>query len=211
MSTVEPSKQELLRTDPRRFDTDSLRFEGLRGDSARHLGRRALEAGLLGLSAAPRDQGTVELMVARGPEGQRELLEEAPLTVEGGMPGDRWAGDDRYGPTHQLATIRADVARLIANGQPLELHGDNLYLNLDLSADNLPSGTVVRMGEATLEVTPQAHNGCKKWAQRFGLDAMQLNLDSAFRPMRIRGMYFRVVEDGTVCVGDAVRVIRRSS
>lgn len=209
MSTLEPSKQELLRTDPRRFDTDSLRFEGLRGDSACHLGRRALEEGLLGLPAAPRDEGTVELMVARGPEGQRALLEEALLTVEGGMPGDRWADDDRYGPAYQLATTRADVARLIANGQPLQLHGDNLYLNLDLSTDNLPEGTIVKLGDATLRVTEQAHNGCKKWAQRFGLDAMQLNLDAAFRAMRIRGMYFRVVENGRVRVGDAVRVIQR--
>jgi hypothetical protein len=211
MIASEPTKEELLRTDPRRFDTDSLRFVGLRGDAARHLSRERLEAGLAQLPPAPRDEGKVELMVARGPEGQRVLLDEALLTVDGGMPGDRWVDDTRYGPTHQLATTRADVARLIANGQPLELHGDNLYLDLDLSADNLPAGTRVRLGEATLQVTPQAHNGCKKWVQRFGLDAMQLNLDPAFRPMRIRGMYFRVVQDGVARVGDAVRVLERGT
>jgi MOSC domain-containing protein YiiM len=125
------------------------------------------------------------------------------------MPGDRWAIDYRDQPDSQLATTRADVARVIANGQPLELHGDNLFLNLDISPDNLPPGSMVRLGEALLRVTPKAHNGCKKWVQRFGLDAMQLNMAASHRVMRLRGIYFHVVESGRVAVGDRVIVISR--
>jgi MOSC domain-containing protein YiiM len=153
----------------------------------------------------------VALMVARGPAGERHLPEQALLTVEGGMPGDRWAEQTKYGPDFQLATTRADFAQLIANGQPLELHGDNLFLDLDLSSDNLPTGTRLRAGQALLEVTPIAHNGCKKWVQRFGLVPMQLNLHPDYRELHLRGIYLRVVEDGRVRVGDRVRVVSRGN
>lgn len=56
-----------------------------------------------------------------------------------------------------------------------------------------------------------AHNGCKKWVQRVGLDAMQLNLAPEFAAQHLRGIYLRVIEEGVVSVGDEVRVIRRGS
>jgi MOSC domain-containing protein YiiM len=149
--------------------------------------------------------------VARGPAGERELPSGVLLTAQDGMPGDRWAAQREYGPDYQLATTRADYARLIANGQPVELHGDNLYLQLDLSSENLPPLSLVRAGGALLQVTPVAHNGCKKWVQRFGLCPMQLNLDPAYRQLHLRGIYLRVVSDGHVRVGDRVQVVRRAA
>ena len=199
----------LLQALPGQLDTDSLVFTGPRGDRSRHLSRAALELGLAELPAAPKDAGTLELLVARGPKGERRLPESVVLAVDGGMPGDRWVNDKRYGPEYQLATTRADFARLVANGQPLELHGDNLYLHLDLSTENLPAGSRLRLGRALLEVTPQAHNGCKKWVQRFGLDAMQLNLAPAYRHLHLRGIYLQVIEAGPVSVGDPVVVVTR--
>lgn len=205
----EPTKEELLETKPATFNTDSLSFNGLRGDVGKHLDRARLEAAIAALSPAPRDAGSVELLVARGPAGERVLPQEVVLTVEGGMPGDRWAADEKKDPDAQLATTRADMARVIANGQPLELHGDNLFLHLDLSPENLPPGSMLRLGEALLRVTPKAHNGCKKWVQRFGLNVMQLNMAPAYCAMRIRGIYLQVVEDGRVAVGDRVIVVSR--
>ena len=204
----EPTKAELAVASPRSVDTDALKFVGLRGDSRRHLDRAALEAALPRLQA-PRDTGTVELLVARGPGGERQLPAEVWLTASGGMPGDRWASQTKYGPDYQLATTRADYARLIANGQPLELHGDNLYLQLDLSTQNLPTGSLLGIGTALLQVSPVAHDGCKKWVQRFGLAPMQMNLEPAYRPLHLRGIYLRVASEGTVRVGDPIRVIRR--
>jgi MOSC domain-containing protein YiiM len=205
---TEPSKEELSRAQPGSVDTERLMFVGLRGDPSRHLDRAALEAGIASLRA-PLDDGAVVLMVARGPAGERHLHDEALLTVAGGMPGDRWADQTKYGPDYQLATTRADFARFIANGQPLELHGDNLFLDLDLSSHNLPAGTLLGVGQALVQVTPVAHDGCKKWVQRFGLCPMQLNLQPAYRGLRLRGIYLRVVEEGRVRVGDRVRVISR--
>ncbi|HEY6726641.1 MAG TPA: MOSC domain-containing protein [Polyangiaceae bacterium] len=202
---------ELLEAIPGRLDTDSLAFTGLRGDRTRHLNRTALEAAVAGLPHPPKDEGMVELLVARGPNGERELPQAAVLTAEGGMPGDRWATEKRYGPEFQLATTRADFARLVANGQPLELHGDNLYLTLDLSSENLPAGSRLRLGQALVQVTPQPHNGCKKWVQRFGLDAMQLNLAPTHRHLHLRGIYLQVIEAGRASVGDRVVVVSRAT
>jgi hypothetical protein len=207
---IEPTKEELMQARAGSVDTERLAFVGQRGDPSRHLDRAALEAGIASLRA-PLDDGAVALMVARGPAGERHLPEQVLLTVEGGMPGDRWAEQTKYGPDFQLATTRADFARLIANGQPLELHGDNLFLDIDVSSDNLPAGTRLRAGQALLQVTPVAHNGCKKWVQRFGLSPMQLNLHPAYRELHVRGIYLRVVEEGRVCVGDRVRVVSRGA
>jgi hypothetical protein len=207
---TEPTKAELLAAKPESIDTEALAFVGMRGDRRRHLSRAELEAALDRLPPAPRDEGRVELLVARGPKGERTIHEEAWLTQHAGMPGDRWFGQDRYGPEYQLATMRADFARVIGNGQPLELHGDNLFLDLDLSAENLPRGSLLRLGQALLRVTPQAHNGCKKWVQRFGLAPMQMNLDPAHRQRHLRGIYLQVVEDGRARRGDRAVVLERT-
>jgi hypothetical protein len=208
---TEPSKEELLHALPGTIDSDSLTFPGARGDHRRHLSRFELESAIAALPAAPRDRGTVDLLVARGSLGERHLPEVALLTAEGGMPADRWASEGRYGPEFQLATTRTDFARVIANGQPAELHGDNLYLTLDLSSENLPVGSLLRLGEALVRVTPQAHNGCKKWVQRFGFAPMQMNLAPTHRHLRLRGIYLCVVADGLVRNGDEVLVLSRST
>lgn len=205
----QPTKQQLLNEVPASYDTERLVFDGLRGDASRHLDPETLRAQLAALPAAPRDEGTLDLLVARSVDFGRALPGRVTLTVEGGMPGDRFAFQTKYGPEAQLATMRTDFARVVANGQPLELHGDNLFISLDLSEDNLPTGSRLRLGDALLEVTPKAHNGCKKWTQRFGLAPMRLNLAPEFRAQHLRGIYLRVVEDGECGVGDRVVVISR--
>ncbi len=191
------------------FDTEGLAFVGLRGDASKHLKRDALTTALAALPKAPADVGTIDLLVARGDNGERALPESALLTIDGGLTGDRWARQQKYGPGYQLATTQTGFARVVANGQSLALHGDNLFLDLDLSRANLPAGSILQLGGAVTSVTEIAHNGCKKWVQRFGLPAMQLNMTPEFQQMRLRGLYLRVVEAGVVNVGDRVVVLER--
>jgi MOSC domain-containing protein YiiM len=147
--------------------------------------------------------------MSRREGGRRELLNSVRLEIDGGMPGDSWGRNAKRKLEAQLATMQTDVAELIANGQPLELAGDNLYLALDLSNENLPTGSRVRIGSVLLEVTPMPHNGCKKFRARFGEGAHHFVNAPELRHRNLRGIYFRVVEAGEVKLGDLVTVVSR--
>ena len=105
--------------------------------------------------------------------------------------------------------MEAGVAELIANGQPVSLFGDNLFLELDISTENLPPGSRVRAGTAVLEVTPKPHNGCRKFRGRFGEGALLFVSEPGLRHRNLRGIYMRVVEEGEIGAGDSVEVLAR--
>jgi hypothetical protein len=177
------------------------------GDSSRHLPMEELERQFAAL-APPTDAGTLALIVARCDDGRRETPERAILTPDAGVPGDAWLRDAPDKLDAQITLMRVDVARLFANGQPLSLFGDNLLVDLELSRTNLPTGSRLRLGGATLEVTPEPHNGCLKFRQRFGKDALRLTA-GRHRDLRLRGIYVKVVEEGAVSVGDTIEVQSR--
>jgi MOSC domain-containing protein YiiM len=180
-----------------------------RGDAARHLARATLDAGLSALPAAPRAAGRIALIVRRRADGVRETPQQVRLTCEEGVPGDGWSRRPPQKPEAQLAVMRREVAEQIANGQPLSLFGDNLFVDLDLSAENLPVGTRLRVGEALVEMTAEPHDGCRKFQQRFGADALRLVQDKATRDQNLRGVYWRVIEPGVARVGGPVQVLSR--
>src|SRR5258706_10301467 len=132
----------------RRIDSSSV------GDPARYHALDHLERALAALPPAPRSIGRVALLVRRGEDGCRDTPERAYLTPDDGFPGEKWGRQPAPLPEAQLAVMQSDVATLIANGQPLTLFGDQLFLELDLAASNLPIGSVVRVGGARMVVTP---------------------------------------------------------
>ena len=131
------------------------------------------ESGLAQVRDAPRDHGTVELIVRRPAEDEREVLEEARLDPVEGLVGDRWSPD--RGPDTALTLMSARAAALIAGPRTRwALAGDQLYVDLDLSYANLPPGTLLSVGDATIEVTAEPHTGCGKFLRRFGIEAQKL-------------------------------------
>lgn len=182
---------------------------GPAGDATRHRSLAELEAGLRALPEPPRDSGRLELIVRRRPDGVRETPARTRLTCEEGVPGDGWSRRPPMEPEAQLAVMRHDLAELIANGQPLGVFGDNLLVDLDLTAANLPFGTRLRVGETLVEVTPEPHDGCLKFKQRFGQDALRFVQAKATRDQNRRGIYWKVIEPGEISVGAAIRVISR--
>jgi hypothetical protein len=179
------------------------------GDSSRHVPADALGLRFSEL-VSPRDVGSLRLLVRRGwHQGRREEPESVMLSAREGMAGDSWSRRDDRTPESQLTAMEVGVAEMIANGQPWSLFGDQLYLDLDLSSQNLPVGSSIAVGEAELEVTPKPHKGCAKYQARFGADALRFISRPEMRPRNLRGIYLRVVTDGLVRVGDSVEVIRR--
>ena len=169
-----------------------------------------LEAGLDAVREAPTDRGTLELVVVRPEVGEREVLDEATLDLDDGVVGDRWRNAGRSGgrPANvnaQVTLMSARAAALVAGDRERwPLAGDQLYVDIDLSGENLPPGTRLAIGSAVLEVTDEPHTGCKKFTERFGLDAMVFVNSPEGRALNLRGINTRVVEAGTVRVGDDV-------
>lgn len=200
--------------EPASHEHDSATWTTPDGDASRHLALDELERRMAALPPTPKERGRVVAMFARPGSNRRTPLRRAKLTASGGMPGDRWSvpreGKPAPEPEQMLTAMQSDVAELIANGQPIGLFGDNLFLELDLSNANLPLGTRVRAGGAILEVTPEPHNGCLKFRARFGSDALRLVSRKQTRDRNLRGIYFKVVQDGEVTTGDPVEVIRET-
>src|SRR5688500_3042381 len=115
------------------------------------LDEATLLARLAGLAPGPADEGAVALVVARPDGGARHTPPRAQLDPEVGLEGDRWARGDKRLVEAQLSLMNAAVARVFANGQPLERFGDNLIVELDLSPANLPVAARLRVGSALCE------------------------------------------------------------
>ena len=182
---------------------------------ARHLTTAELEAGLDEIRRAPRDEGTLELIVRRPEVDEREVLDAGELNLEVGLVGDSWitrgssrTPDGSAHPDTQLNIMNSRVTALVAQHKDRwQLAGDQLYLDLDLSEKNVPARTRFAIGAAVIEVSPQPHLGCQKFVSRFGLEAMQFVNSPLGRQLRLRGINARVVSAGVIRVGDVVRKI----
>jgi hypothetical protein len=158
----------------------------------------------------------LELIVRRPQTEQREVLTEAQLDQVDGLVGDNWRtrGSSRTadGSAHldmQLTLMNSRVIALVAGERERwPLAGDQLFVDFDLSAENLPPGTRLALGSAIIEVTAEPHTGCKKFMARFGQDALQFISSPVGRALQLRGINTKVVQPGQIRVGDAVRKIK---
>ena len=180
--------------------------------SGRHLTREEVEAGLDVIRAAPRDTGLLELIVRRPAVDEREVVDEAELDRDEGLVGDNWLARGRSSgrrpasPDAQITVTSARAIALVAGSRDRwPLAGDQLYVDFDLSRENLPPGTRLAIGTAELEVTAAPHTGCKKFAARFGLEALKVFDTDEGLALNLRGINTRIVVPGTVRAGDAVR------
>jgi hypothetical protein len=172
-----------------------------------------LEAGLATIRQAPKDEGVLHLIVRRPQPGEREVLAEAELDPVEGLVGDNWrtrgsrmTADGSPHPNTQLNIMSARVIALVAQTKDRwPLAGDQLFVDLDLSASNVPPGTQLMFGSAVVEVTDEPHTGCGKFVQRFGVEATKFVNSPVGRELQLRGINARVVRRGAVRVGDLIR------
>jgi len=181
----------------------------------KHMTTAELEAGLDDIREAPKDTGVVQLIVRRPDTGEREILEEGQLDTAEGLVGDNWRArgststpDGSAHPECQITIMNSRVTQLVAQDDARwHLAGDQLYVEMDISRENLPPGTRLALGNAVLEVSAKPHTGCGKFVHRFGADAMKFVNSAVGREMCLRGINTWVIQTGSVSVGDVVRKI----
>ena len=179
----------------------------------KHLSLEELEAGLDHIRLSPKDEGRVMLIVRRPAVDLRESVQVAELDPEQGLVGDNWKArgnkntpDGSANPNAQITVMNSRAVDLLAQSEERwSLAGDQLYVDMDLSDENLPPGTRLALGTAVIEVTAQPHTGCSKFAERYGTDATKFVNSKEGKRLHLRGINTRVVQAGTIRVGDAVR------
>jgi hypothetical protein len=183
--------------------------------TVKHLTLQELEAALEHLRQAPKDEGVVELIVCRPDIDRREVLDEAELDVEKGLIGDNWlvrgsrkTPDGSAHPEMQINIMNSRVTALVAQEKERwPLAGDQLYIDMDLGRENLPPGSHLEIGSVVLEVSPLPHTGCKKFVARFGAEAMEFVNSPLGKQLCLRGINAKVIQSGTVKVGQTARKI----
>jgi MOSC domain-containing protein YiiM len=179
----------------------------------KHLTLEELEAGLAQVAQSPKDNGELRLIVRRPANGQREILQVGEVDLAVGLVGDNWktrgsprTPDGLANPNSQVTIMNARVIALLAREERRwALAGDQLYVDFDLSASNIPPGTQLAIGSAVVEVTAQPHTGCKKFAERFGTQSVEFMNSPEQKEMQLRGINTKVIQPGIIRVGDVVR------
>lgn len=174
-----------------------------------------LEAALDHLRQTPKDDGVVELIVRRPHVDQREVIDEAELDPVRGLLGDNWitrgssrTPDGSPHPDMQINIMNVRVTALVAQEKERwPLAGDQFYIDMDLSKENLPAGSRIEIGSAVLEVSPYPHLGCQKFVARFGIDAMKFVNSEVGKQLCLRGINAKVIQGGTVKVGTKARKV----
>ena len=174
--------------------------------SIQRLSVAQIEAQMDQLAQSPQDLGVLEYIVLRLPDEQRATPQEAEVSPDGGLEGDRWARPISPNPGAQISVMNSRFLRIVAGDDDrMSLAGDNLLVDLDLSDENLPTGTQLQIGTATFEVTDVPHTGCQKFQSRYGKDALDIVNADAYKSQRLRGLFIRTIQAGRIQVGDSIR------
>src|SRR5687767_4832110 len=173
------------------------------GGQRRLLTMVELQAGLPAILESPKDRGALQMIVRRPSRGGREVLSEGTLDLMAGLEGDNWSTRGRPNPEMQVTVTNARAIALLARAKAFwPLAGDQLYIDLDLSDENLPPGSKVAIGSAIIEITAEPHNGCKKFMERFGVDAVAFVNSPMGKKLHLRGINARVIQPGQIRIGD---------
>lgn len=172
-----------------------------------------LELGIDEIKASPKDNGVLEMIVRRPETETREIIQAGIISVENGLEGDNWKArgssampDGSADPEAQITLMNSRVIQLLSGDKEnWQWAGDQLFVDMDLSIDNLPPHSRIQVGSAILEISAKPHTGCKKFSGRFGVEALAFISAPLGKALRMRGVNAKVIQAGEIKVGDAVK------
>lgn len=175
-----------------------------------------LMAALPDILAAPKDDAPIHSLCLRPGYGERAFPATLSLTRAEGISGERWLttpwlklADGSPDPRIQISILPLRVMTLVWRDRENTPHpGDPIVADLDCSVTNLPPGTLIQAGSATLLVSGLFNAGCVKWKLRYGAAAKDF-IDAPGHPdLRLRGVLCEVVQDGVVSLTDRLKILR---
>lgn len=177
------------------------------------LSSEEVEIGVAEIKASPKDNGTLQMIVRRPETETREIINSGEISLINGLEGDNWKArgssstpDNSADPEAQITLMNSRVIDLLTKEKDLwQLAGDQLFVDMDLSIENLPPLSQIQIGSVILEISAKPHTGCKKFSGRFGVDALAFISTPLGKSLRMRGVNARVIQAGEIKVGDVAR------
>lgn len=179
------------------------------------LSSEEVEIGVAEIKASPKDNGTLQMIVRRPETETREIINSGEISLINGLEGDNWKArgssstpDKSADPEAQITLMNSRVIDLLTKEKDLwNLAGDQLFVDMDLSIENLPPLSQIQIGSVILEISAKPHTGCKKFSGRFGVDALAFISTPLGKSLRMRGVNARVIQAGEIKVGDVARKV----
>lgn len=164
------------------------------------------------ITKSPKEKGILKMIVARPAIDQRKILTDGLISKAEGLVGDNWKIKKSFsppGPPHpekQITLMNARCIEMLATQEDeWPLAGDQLFVDFDLSESNLKPGDILKIGSTVeLKVSALPHNGCKKFAERFGTDAVKFVNSKHGKSLHFRGINASVTQEGTIKKGDII-------
>ncbi len=176
----------------------------------RPLNESQLDEALPYIMNAPKDNAPILHLCYRPDVSERCFTDELQLSCDKGVIGDRWLKEVNNGGKYsgdkrvQVCILPKRILELVwrEDNEQIIYTGDNMIVDMDLSHENLPIGTHIKIGTALLKVSDVYNGGCKKWIARYGETSFYWFNRDDNRTKRLRGMLCEIITDGVVKKGD---------
>ncbi len=176
---------------------------------SRPLNEAQLDEALPYIMSAPKDNAPILHLCYRPDVSERCFTDELQLSCDKGVIGDRWLKEVNNGGKYSgdkrvhVCILPKRILELVWREDDDTIYtGDNMIVDMDLSYQNIPIGSHIKIGTALLKVSDVYNGGCKKWMARYGEESFRWFNRTDNRTKRLRGMLCEIITDGVVKKGD---------